>query len=297
MTNCPLFIRIENKRSKLLTWTQYEAIARDGDLVQLLGKRHKSHIIRLKAGTTFQTHRGELQHDDIIGKPWGTRLYSHTGNPFFLMRPGLSDILKQTKRNTQIMYPKDIGYIVMVMGIGPGIRVLEAGTGSGALTTALAYLVGDSGKVISYERREQMQNLARKNLGNLDLLDRVELKSGDILDGFDERDMDAIFLDIPNPYDYLSQVKASLKLGGFFGTILPTTNQVSRMLPALHVENFAFVEVCEVLLRFYKPDYERLRPTDRMVAHTGYLVFARSVMERPEDDQPHKEEEEGDDVS
>lgn len=280
-----------------MTWTQYEAIARDGDLVQLLGKRHKSHIIRLKAGTIFQTHRGELQHDDIIGKPWGTRLYSHTGSPFFLMRPGLSDILKQTKRNTQIIYPKDIGYIVMVMGIGPGVRVLEAGTGSGALTTALAYLVGDSGKVISYERREQMQNLARKNLANLDLLDRVELKSGDILDGFDERDMDAIFLDIPNPYDYLSQVKASLKLGGFFGTILPTTNQVSRMLPALHVENFAFVEVCEVLLRFYKPDYERLRPTDRMVAHTGYLVFARSVMERPEDDQPHKEEEEGDDVS
>ena len=274
-----------------MTWTQYEAIARDGDLVQLLGKRHKSHIIRLSAGTIFQTHRGELQHDDIIGKPWGTRLYSHTGSPFFLMRPGLSDILKQTKRNTQIMYPKDIGYIVMVMGIGPGVRVLEAGTGSGALTTAFAYLVGDSGKVISYERREQMQNLARKNLANLDLLDRVELKSGDILDGFDERDMDAIFLDIPNPYDYIPQVKASLKLGGFFGTILPTTNQVSRMLAALYADNFAFIEVCEVLLRFYKPDYERLRPTDRMVAHTGYLVFARSVMERPEEDGKKETEE------
>lgn len=273
-----------------MTWTQYEIFARDGDLVQLLGKRHKSHIIRLKAGTVFQTHRGELQHDDIIGKPWGTRLVSHTGSPFFLMRPGLSDLIKQTKRNTQIMYPKDIGYIVMVMGIGPGVRVLEAGTGSGALTTAFAFFVGDEGKVISYERREQMQNLARKNLNNLELLDRVELKSGDILDGFAERDLDAIFLDIPNPYDYIPQVKASLKLGGFFGTILPTTNQVSRMLPALHAENFAFIEVCEVLLRFYKPDYERLRPTDRMVAHTGYLVFARSVMERPEEERKKKAE-------
>ena len=274
-----------------MTWTQYEDIARDGDLVQLLGKRHKSHIIRLQAGTVFQTHRGVLQHDDIIGKPWGSRLYSHNGSPFFLMRPGLSDLLKQTKRNTQIMYPKDIGYIVMVMGIGPGVRVLEAGTGSGALTTALAYLVGDSGKVISYERREQMQNLARKNLANLDLLDRVELKSGDILDGFEERDMDAIFLDIPNPYDYIPQVKASLKLGGFFGTILPTTNQVGGMLAALHMNDFAFIEVCEVLLRFYKPDYERLRPTDRMVAHTGYLVFARSVMERPDEDRKKETEE------
>ena len=274
-----------------MTWTQYEDTARDGDLVQLLGKRHKSHIIRLQAGTVFQTHRGVLQHDDIIGKPWGSRLYSHNGSPFFLMRPGLSDLLKQTKRNTQIMYPKDIGYIVMVMGIGPGVRVLEAGTGSGALTTALAYLVGDSGKVISYERREQMQNLARKNLDNLGLLDRVELKSGDILDGFEERDMDAIFLDIPNPYDYIPQVKASLKLGGFFGTILPTTNQVGGMLAALHTNDFAFIEVCEVLLRFYKPDYERLRPTDRMVAHTGYLVFARSVMERPDEDRKKEPEE------
>ncbi len=267
-----------------MAWTQYEAVARDGDLVQLLGKRHKSHIIRLRAGAVFQTHRGELRHDDIIGKPWGTRLVSHTGSPFFLMRPGLSDLITQIKRNTQIMYPKDIGYIVMIMGIGPGVRVLEAGTGSGALTTAFAYLVGDSGKVISYERREQMQNLARNNLRNLDLLDRVELKSGDILDGFDERDMDAIFLDIPNPYDYIPQVKASLKLGGFLGTILPTTNQVSRMLAALYADDFAFIEVCEIMLRFYKPDYERLRPTDRMVAHTGYLVFARSVMERPVDD-------------
>jgi tRNA (adenine57-N1/adenine58-N1)-methyltransferase len=277
-----------------LTWNQYEAVARDGDLVQLLGKRHKSHIIRLKAGAVFQTHRGELQHDDMIGKPWGSRLYSHTGSPFFLMRPGLSDLITQTKRNTQIMYPKDIGLIVMVMGIGPGVRVLEAGTGSGALTTAFAFLVGESGKVISYERREQMQNLARNNLRKLDLLDRVELKSGDILDGFEERDVDALFLDIPNPYDYIPQVKASLKLGGFFGTILPTTNQVSAMLAALHRDNFAFIEVCEVLLRYYKPDYERLRPTDRMVAHTGYLVFARSVMERPEDEGKKKKKENDD---
>lgn len=279
-----------------MTWNQYEAVARDGDLVQLLGKRHKSHIIRLRAGTIFQTHRGELRHDDIIGKPWGSRLVSHNGSPFFLMRPGLSDLITQTKRNTQIMYPKDIGLIVMVMGIGPGVRVLEAGTGSGALTTAFAYFVGDSGKVISYERREQMQNLARNNLRNLDLLDRVELKSGDILDGFEERDMDAIFLDIPNPYDYIPQVKASLKLGGFFGTILPTANQVSGMLAVLYRDNFAFIEVCEVLLRYYKPDYERLRPTDRMVAHTGYLLFARSVMERPEDERKPKSRQEDDDL-
>lgn len=265
-------------------WHQYETVSQAGDLVQLLGSRHKSHFVRLVPGAIFHTHRGELQHDDMIGKPWGTRLYSHMGSPFFLTRPGLADLIIGIKRNTQILYPKDIGYIVMMLGIGPGVHVLEAGTGSGALTTAFAFFVGDSGKVTSYEKREEMQMLARKNLARVDLLDRVTLKLGDIADGFDENDVDAIFLDLPNPYDYISQAKESLKLGGFIGMILPTSNQVCRVLPVLRRNDFAFLEICEIFLRFYKPDWERLRPTDRMVAHTGYLVFARSVMEKPEDD-------------
>lgn len=268
-----------------MSWKNYDSIAQEGDLVQLLGSRHKSHFIHLKAGAVSQTHRGELQHEAIIGKPWGSRLVSHTGHPFFLMRPGLSDLITDIKRNTQIIYPKDIGYIVMVMGIGPGVHVLEAGTGSGALTTAFAFLVGESGQVTSYEKRDQMQNLARHNLERVGLIGRVNLKSGDVANGFSERDVDAIFLDLANPYDYIPQVKDSLKLGGFFGAILPTTNQVSRLLAALRANTFAFVEVCEIMLRFYKTDWDRLRPTDRMVAHTGYLVFARSVMEHPDEDE------------
>ena len=267
-----------------MAWNNYGTVARDGDLVQLLGRRHKSHFVRLKTGAVFQTHRGEIQHDAIIGKPWGSRLTSHTGNPFFLTRPGLADLITNIKRNTQIIYPKDIGYAVMIMGIGPGMHVLEAGTGSGALTTAFAFFVGETGMVTSYEKREQMQNLARNNLARVDLLDRVTLKLGDIAEGFDEREVDAVFLDLPNPHDYLPQVKEALKLGGFVGMILPTTNQVIKVLPALRINDFAFIEVCEILMRFYKPDWERLRPTDRMVAHTGFLVFGRSVMEQPEED-------------
>jgi tRNA (adenine57-N1/adenine58-N1)-methyltransferase len=267
-----------------MSFKNYDAVSKEGDLVQLTGSGHKSHFVRLKSDGLLQTHKGEIQHKDMIGKPWGLKLISHTGHPFFLMRPGLANLITEIKRNTQIIYPKDIGYIIVMMGVGPGTHVLEAGTGSGALTTAFAFFVGDEGKVTSYDNREQMQNLARKNLERVDLLSRVDLKMGDANEGFVERDVDAVFLDLTNPYDFIPQVKASLKLGGFFGTILPTTNQVSRLLVALQSNSFSYIEVCELMLRFYKPEWDRLRPTDRMVAHTGYLVFARSIFERPVED-------------
>jgi len=172
---------------------------------------------------------------------------------------------------------------------------LEAGTGSGSLTTALAWAVGPHGQVISYEIRPEMQNLAKKNLERVNLAERVSFKLRDIGDGFDEQDVDALFLDVPNSYDYLAQVRKALKPGGYFGSILPTTNQVSRLLIALHQHGFSFVEVCEIILRFLKPVPDRLRPTDRMVAHTGYLIFARPVLlaggepieseEQPEEDE------------
>jgi tRNA (adenine57-N1/adenine58-N1)-methyltransferase len=219
-----------------------------------------------------------LNHDDLIGKPWVSQVYSHLGSSFYLMPPALGSLLQDSRRNTQIMYPKDIGYILVNMGIGPGCRVVEAGTGSGVLTTALAWAVGPQGHVVSYEVRPDMQNLARKNLEKLGLLDRVDLKLKDIALGLDESHVEILFLDVPNPYDMLEQVYTAMMPGGFFGCILPTSNQVSRMISALHRNNFAFVDICEIMLRFYKANPNRLRPTDRMVAHTGYLVFARPFL-------------------
>jgi tRNA (adenine57-N1/adenine58-N1)-methyltransferase len=249
-----------------------------GDLVQLVSPTNKVYTFRLTPGGNLQTHRGVVNHDDLMTASWGSQVYSHNGNAFFLLPPALNSLLQETKRNTQIMYPKDIGYILITMGIGPGTHVIEAGTGSGALTTALAWAVGPSGHVTSYEARPEMQKLAQKNLERLGFLDRVTLKLRDIEEGFDEQGVEALFLDLVNPHDYLQQVRAALKPGGFFGTILPTTNQVSRLLPELHNAGFAFVEICEIMLRFYKPVPQRLRPTDRMVAHTGYLVFARPII-------------------
>lgn len=261
-----------------MAWNLHGTHAQEGDLAELVGLRHKHFIIQLTAGAQFQTHRGVVWHDELIGKPWGSQFFSHLGSPFFLLQPALGDLLRGTKRTTQILFPKEIGFILVNMGIGPGQHVLEAGTGSGALTTALAYAVGKEGLVTSYEVRPEMQNLAKKNLERIGLADHVNFRIGDIADGFEETGVDALFLDVQNPYEYIPQVRKALKPGGFFGSIQPTSNQVSRLLKALRLENFAFVEVCEILLRYYKPEPDRLRPTDRMVAHTGYLIFARPVL-------------------
>jgi tRNA (adenine57-N1/adenine58-N1)-methyltransferase catalytic subunit len=266
-----------------MPWNLTSSRTQEGDLVQLVGLRHKHFIFPLSAGGQFHTHRGIVNHDELIGQPWGSQVFSHMGSPFFLLQPMLGDILTDLPRNTQILYPKEIGFILVTMGVGPGQRVMEAGTGSGSMTIALAYSVGPTGKVTSYEQRPEMQNLARKNLVRVGLDERVDFKLRDIAEGFDETEADAFFLDVANPYDYIAQVRTALKPGGFFCSLIPTYNQVEKLLHALRRNNFAFIEMCEILLRYYKPEPARLRPTDRMVAHTGFLVFARRI--EPSEDE------------
>ena len=260
-----------------MPWNLNTTHSQPGDLALLVGLRHKHFIFPLIPGGSFHTHRGILNHDDLIGKPWGSQVFSHQGSPFFILQPSLADLLVDLKRSTQIMYPKDIGFILTSMSVGPGQTVLEAGTGSGSMTVALAYAVGPQGRVITYERRPEFQSLARKNLERLGLDERVVFKLGDIADGITETNVDALFLDLPNPWDYTQPARAALKPGGFFCTLLPTFNQVEKSLLSLRRERFAFIEVCELLMRYYKPEPNRLRPTDRMVAHTGFLIFARRI--------------------
>ncbi|OJX41403.1 MAG: tRNA (adenine-N1)-methyltransferase [Chloroflexi bacterium 44-23] len=267
-------------------WNISGKIAQEGDMVQLVGLRHKSFIVNLKIDAELHTHRGIVKHNNLIGLPYGSKIYSHNGAPFFLVIPSIAEVLLDLKRSTQILYPKDIGFLLINLGIGPGQHVVEAGTGSGGMTTALAFAVGREGKVTTYEQRVEFQNLARKNLARLGLDDSVDFKLRDIADGFDEKNVDAFFLDVQNPYDYIEQVRECLKPGGFFGCLVPTTNQVSRLLIALRMNKFAFIDVVEVLLRYYKPEPERLRPTDRMVAHTGFLVFGRPMISDSELEEP-----------
>ena len=257
------------------------AVSHAGDVVQLVARDNKYFIIRLASGQRLETHRGIMQHDDLIGQELGSEVFTHLGHAFFLIEPSTDDLIRDLKRTSQIIYPKDSGFILMKLAVHPGQTVMEAGTGSGGMTTVLSQTVGPTGRVVSYDVRPDMQRLALKNLERMGLAERVTLKLRDIAEGMDETDADAFFLDVPNPWDYTGVVRRALKGGGFFGSILPTANQVSMLLIALQRDGYEFVEVCEVLLRYYKTVPERLRPEDRMVAHTGYLIFGRPVTRRP----------------
>ncbi len=256
---------------------QDEMTINEGDLIELIGRGNLHQILKIQPDDEIHTHKGVVRTNDIIGKLWGSIIQSHNGNQFYIVQPALTDLIKNLPRNTQILYPKDVGFVLLNLAIGPGKRVIEAGTGSGALTTALAYAVGLSGRVYSYDNREDLQRTAIKNLDRVGLNDQVDYHVRNIEEGFIERNVDALFLDVPNAYDYLEQARAALKPGGFFGSLLPTMNQVTLLLDSLKKNTFGFIEVCEIMIRYYRIDANRFRPSDRMVGHTGFLIFARPL--------------------
>jgi tRNA (adenine57-N1/adenine58-N1)-methyltransferase len=254
-----------------------------GDLVLLISPDKKRHLALLTPGGVFHSHRGFVEHDAILGKPAGVRVGSHSGEDFVVLRPSMEELLMTVRRATQIVYPKDIGYLLLKLSIVPGRRIIEAGSGSGALTCALATYVTPGGQVYSYETRPEMHALAQENVARLGLTDSVTFYHRDITEGFDERDVDAVFLDMREPWHFLVQSAEALAEGGFFGSLVPTLNQVISLVNGLDRGPFTDIEVSEILLRQYKPVPERLRPMDRLTAHTGFMIFARYLpsAERP----------------
>jgi len=251
-----------------------------GQLILLISHKGKRYLRKLEAGGEVHTHDGRLLMDDIAEAGFGQYVQTHLGKAYLVLKPTLHDLIKGVKRQTQIMYPKEIGYLMMKLGIGPGSTVIESGTGSGGLTTALAWFVGDTGKVITYERRADFFKLAGKNLERVGLSHRVEQVNQNIEDGFLHSGADALFLDVRTPWEYLHSIPSAVIPGAMCGFLLPTVNQVSDLLRGLEDGPFADLEVLEILIRRWKPVADRLRPDDRMVAHTGFLVFAR-YMEPP----------------
>lgn len=248
-----------------------------GDTVMFVGKDRKTFIRTLMPGGRMQTHYGFVEFDAIIGQPYGSRLQTHLGQDIWMLMPNLDDLVRHLRRETQIIFPKDLGYIMLKLGIQPGVHVVEAGTGSGGLTSALAVLVGPEGHVYSYDRRAKMQQIAYQNVSRLGLADRVTFIERNIAEGFDAHQAHALFLDVPDPWNYLQSAHGALRSGGFLGCIVPTFNQVITLIEALHSRRWFMVEAEEVLLRQLKTVPQRVRPDDQMVGHTGYLIFARAI--------------------
>jgi tRNA (adenine57-N1/adenine58-N1)-methyltransferase len=259
----------------------------EGDYVLLCLDTRRTYMLKVEAGKTFHTHKGYVKLDELIGKKFGVAFQSSLGIEFTALKPTLEDYIMKSSRKTQITYPKDIALIVMFSGIGPGSRVAESGTGTGALTTALAHYVKPNGKVYTYEYREEFQKNAEKNLKRANLLDYVELKSGDVTAGIEKRDLDAVILDLAVPWLVVPHAYEALKPSGTLVSFSPTIDQVVKTVEALKENNFVFIETVECMMRAMQVERGKTRPHTMMTGHTGYITHARKAV-KPQQETPEE---------
>lgn len=255
-----------------------------GSLVVFVTPKGRRYIKKLEEGQDWHSNDGVLPVAQVVEADFGQIAHTSLGTPLRLEQATLVDLILGIKRQTQIIYPKDIAWICMKLGAGPRKTIIEAGCGSGGLTLALSWFCGPEGRVVSHDAREEFIRLARRNLQWAGLGDNVDLHLRDIADGFACAGADALFLDVREPWLYLDQALAAVKPGSMLAFLLPTTNQVSQLLLGLETRPAGEIEVCEIFLRQWKPLADRLRPQDRMQAHTGFLVFCRQQQPAPEFD-------------
>lgn len=246
-----------------------------GELFILVSPRGKRSLRRLVRGQDIHGTDGVIPAAALAAAGFGVEVRTLQGKPYRVLKPTLFDLVRNVKRRTQVIYPKDIGYICMRLGVGNGTRVIEAGSGSGSLTIALSWFSGERGHVYTYEARQEFHDLCRRNLEWAGVGANVTQHLRDVRDGFEQTDADALFLDVRTPWEYLSQVAAAVGPGAALAFLVPTVEQVSLLLKGMESGPFDEQEVEEVLVRGWKPVADRLRPNDRMIAHTGFLVFAR----------------------
>ncbi len=249
--------------------------------VLLIDPRGRRFLLRLRPGGTFHFHGGAVPHDLILGSEEGTVVHSTTGASLLCLRPRMADFILKMPRGAQVIYPKDIGAILTYADIAPGTRVLEAGTGSGALAMALCRATGPDGRVVSYELRADHHAQAVANLETFfgKIPPWLELRVGDLAEvaGTGEA-FDRALLDLPEPWTVLPAVDAALHPGGIVCAYLPTTNQTQQTVLALEAAGYIEVESFEILLRPWHVTERSVRPDHRMVAHTGFLTVARRGM-------------------
>lgn len=250
-----------------------------GDRVQLTDPKGRRYTIVLQAGAEYHTHRGALAHDDLIGQPEGSIATSAGGTSFLALRPLLSDYVLSMPRGAQVIYPKDAAQILMWGDIGPGMRVLEAGAGSGALSCSLLRAVGSAGSVTSYEVREDHLEHAERNVQRFfgEVPENYSLNLGDVAD-YDGEPVDRIVLDMLAPWDVLEKVQEKLRPGGVLIVYVATTTQLSRITEAIREQqNWTEPQAWETLLRPWHVVGMAVRPEHRMVAHTAFLLVTRRL--------------------
>ena len=246
-----------------------------GEPVLLIDRKSRRYLFDLASGREFHTHTGVIAHDEIIGAPEGARLRSTRGSSFLALRPTLADAVLKMPRGAQVIYPKDIGPILMLADIFAGARVLEAGVGSGALSMALLR----AGAVVTgYERREDFCARARANVERFcgpEALERYRTEVRDVYEGIDETGLDRVVLDLPEPWQVVPRASLALRPGGILLAYTPSIVQVQRLRRALDDSPFDLHETVEVLQRGWHVEGDAVRPNHRMVAHTGFLTVSR----------------------
>lgn len=237
----------------------------------LIVYKDKRYFKKMEPGKSFHGKGGIINFSDLIGTEYGVRQGFYE-----IFEPTMEDIIMYgLRRETQIVYPKEAYHICFKLNLKNGSKLCEAGAGSGALTCMFSRMVGPEGRVVSFEKEERHFKNARKNIERYAELKNVDLRQGDIMD-FDETGLDAAFIDVREPWLIIEKVRDFMRGSAYLGIIVPTTNQVIETLRSLN-DGFGDIEVLELMLRRYKTIPERVRPEDRMVAHTGFLIFARKL--------------------
>jgi tRNA (adenine57-N1/adenine58-N1)-methyltransferase len=255
-----------------------------GDSVQLTDPKDRKHTLLLEVGKQFHTHRGAIEHDDLIGAPEGSVVSSTGGTTYLALRPLLQDFVLSMPRGATVVYPKDSAAIVGYADIFPGATVLEAGAGSGALTCALLRAVGPAGRVVSYERRPEFAAVARKNVERFfgGPVERWDLRDGDVsgASGFEVEQVDRMVLDMLAPWEIADTAAKAVVPGGVLCCYVATTTQLSRVVETLREATcWTEPQPWEVLHRGWHVEGLAVRPDHRMVGHTGFLVTSRRMAE------------------
>lgn len=248
-----------------------------GEQVLLVDQKLRRYLVTLAEGGSFHSHAGIVEHDAIIGSVEGTVFRASRGGHYTVMRPTLADFVLKMPRGAQVIYPKDLGPLLLLADIGPGVRVLESGVGSGALSMAMLRAGAD---VIGYEIRENFAVTARRNVASFlgdEALDRYRVELRDVYDGIDDDDIDRVVLDLPEPWQVVPHAARRLRPGGIIVAYTPSIIQATQFHEALGAHRFRFAETVEILRRTWHIDGAAVRPDHRMVAHTGFLTHARRL--------------------